>query len=281
MSPAPGSTEGTAATDLPLAGQRVIVTRPEHQAEPLCRRLSELGADVCRWPLLQIEAIDTAEPGYQALKNIFLDLDNYHSVIFVSANAARFGHDWIDQYWPQLPLGINWLAVGSATAGELQRLGIDCQAAQGKMDSEALLALAQLQRVDGERVLICRGQGGRDKLAQTLIQRGARVELAELYRRRSPSYSAAEIESIIYKSSASAMLVSSGEALSNLISLNQSSTASGNRLADTLLVVPSQRVAELAKQNNFNHIRVAANATDGAMIDVLMDLGTAQGRAEN
>ncbi|RDE18191.1 uroporphyrinogen-III synthase [Motiliproteus coralliicola] len=271
---------GSAGQAQPLAGQRILVTRPAHQADPLCRRLQQLGAEPIRFPLLKIAETDPSAPHYPLLKQQFLDLDNYQAVIFVSANAARLGYDWIDQYWPQLPIRIDWLAVGSATADCLSKLGIQPSSGDGRMDSETLLQLPQLQQVQGQRILICRGSGGRELLAETLRGRGAQVDLAELYRREIPEYDATEIESIIYKSSASAMLVSSGEALSNLINLTQPHGGGVGQLAETPLVVPSQRVAELAKQNKFNHIRVAANATDDAMIDVLMDLGATPGKME-
>lgn len=265
----------------PLAGQRILVTRPAHQAEPLCHRLQQLGAEPIRFPLLTITPTKEDSAHYPQIKQQFLDLDNYQAVIFVSANAARLGYDWIDQYWPQLPIRIHWLTVGSATADCLTQLGITPCSGDGKMDSETLLQLPQLQQVEGQRILICCGVGGRELLADTLRQRGAQVDLAELYRRERPEYDATEIESIIYKSSASAMLVSSGEALTNLINLIQPLEGGIGQLAETLLVVPSQRVAELAKANKFNHIRVAANATDEAMIDVLMDLEATPGKMEH
>ncbi|WP_421868618.1 uroporphyrinogen-III synthase [Motiliproteus sp.] len=265
---------------LPLAGQRILVTRPAHQAEPLCHRLQQLGAEPIRFPLLKITPTAADAPQYPLLKQYFLDLDNYRAVIFVSANAARLGYEWIDQYWPQLPIRIDWLAVGSATGDCLRELGIQPCSGDGRMDSETLLQLPQLQRVEGQRILICCGRGGRELMAETLRRRGAQVDLAELYCREIPEYDATEIESIIYKSSASAMLVSSGEALTNLINLTQPHGGGVGQLAETPLVVPSQRVAELAKQNKFNHIRVAANATDEAMIAVLMDLGATPGKME-
>lgn len=255
----------------PLTGQRVLVTRPAHQAEALCQQLHSLGADVARFPTLAIAPTPTDAPGYAALKARFLDLDHYRRVIFVSANAARLAHDWIDRYWPQLPVRIDWLAVGDATARTLETLGIPARSAEGAMDSEALLALPALQRPDGERILICRGEGGRETLGETLRARGAQVDYAELYRRIRPPYEDRDVESIIYKKLPSAMLVTSAEALSNLVDLcrGRQHPFPWQRLCAITLVVPSRRVAEQAAALGFSHVRVAANATDGAMIATL------------
>ncbi|WP_207061590.1 uroporphyrinogen-III synthase [Motiliproteus sp. SC1-56] len=255
----------------PLTGERVLVTRPAHQADALCQHLQALGAEAVRFPTLAIHPCTPDNPQYSSLKQKFLDLDHYHAVIFVSANAARLGHEWIDSYWPQLPLRIHWLAVGQATARTLSELGIPAQHPDQAMDSEALLALPILQELDHQRVLICRGEGGRELLAQTLQARGAQVDYAELYRRGCPTYSSADIESIIYKSPPTVMLVTSGEALDNLVRLcrqvNQQFEASA--LRRRLLVVPSPRVAEQAHQLGFEQVREAANATDGAMLEAL------------
>ena len=262
-------TPDNAKTVLPLAGQRVLVTRPTHQAHALCADLIAQGADVIRFPTLCIRPTGPDDPEYQQLKNCFLDLDRYQAVIFISANAAQIGYDWIDQYWPQLPDHIHWLAVGAATGRTLQQLGLPAAAAQGAMDSEALLALPQLQQLEHANILICRGHQGREQLFEDLQQRGANVDYAELYHREIPVYSHSEIESIIYKSAASAILVSSGEGLMNLIKLTQHPKSGISALTDTPLVVPSPRVATLAQQQHFNHIKVAANATDAAMVEAL------------
>ena len=263
-------------TALPLVGQRVLVTRPAHQAEPLCQRLSDLGAEPVRFPTLNITPIAECDNGYQDLKQRILNLDLYCAVIFVSANAVRLAHEWVDQYWPQLPVNIEWLAVGSATARTLQHCGLPVSTSaasndpvNGAMDSEALLQLPQLQRLSGQKILICRGQGGRELLGDTLEQRGAQVDYAELYRRDIPVYSQAEIESIIYKSAASAMLVSSGNALTNLVTLTRVESTGVSALTGRTLIVPSQRVARLAAQYQFQQIQVAANATDDAMLAAL------------
>jgi uroporphyrinogen-III synthase len=255
----------------PFAGLRVLVTRPVPQADNLCQQLRLLGAEPVRFPTLKITPISESESGYQNLKNAFLNLDQYHAVIFVSGNAARMAHQWIDQYWPQLPVDIDWLAVGSATTQALQQCHIPvfCQHPTGSlMDSETLLQLPRLQQLTDQKILICRGQGGRELLAETLHQRGAIVDYAELYRREIPVYSQAEIESIIYKPAASAMLVSSAEALTNLVTLTRTETT-GNVLTKIKLIVPSQRVAELAIKYQFKQIKIAANATDDAMLTAL------------
>lgn len=246
-----------------LEGRQVLVTRPAHQAAGQLRRLEALGAEPVLLPLLEIAPIDdTDAAACQAIKSRILDLDLYAGVIFISPNAARIGADWIDQYWPQLPVGVQWLAIGAATAATLEQAGIPARHVAGGYDSEALLADAALQQVDGQRFLILRGEGGRELLADTLRARGASVDYADLYRRRCPHYSAEVVQSTIFNPRLSVILITSGMALENLLQLAGDAPA----LLDTAIVVPSQRVAELARARGFNRIRTADGPDDASMI---------------
>ncbi|WP_210397164.1 uroporphyrinogen-III synthase [Motiliproteus sediminis] len=252
-----------------LSGWRVLVTRPDHQAAPLCAKLTAAGATPVPFPTLKIVAIDEGSAEAQSVRQRFLDLDHYRFVICISANAARLAYDWIDRYWPQMPVGVDWLAVGEATARTLNELGLSATAAGRGMNSEALLELPELQQLEHCKILICRGQGGREHLRDTLVSRGAEVDYAELYRRALPAYSAEEIESRIYDSPPSAMVVSSGEALDNLNRL-----CDLQRLLSVPVIVPSQRVADEARQLLFTRVITAANATDDAMLAALDGLAS-------
>lgn len=93
-------------------------------------------------------------------------------------------------------ISVPHVAVGQATAARLQNLGaqqIVC-AKQGN-DSEAALALPVWHRLpERARVLIVRGAGGRDFLAQQLSARGLMVDWAEIYRRMPQAVDWAAVE---------------------------------------------------------------------------------------
>ncbi len=256
-----------------LEGLRILVTRPAHQAAPLCARLEAAGATCLQLPVLEITPVCATDPLYQPLKQRFIDLDLYHKVIFVSANAADLGADWIDRYWPQLPVGVQWFAIGRATARRLVEHGLSAQYADTGMDSEALLSTAAMQQVSGEKILICRGAGGRELLRETLQARGAQVEYADLYRRTLPRYAAEDVESLIYNPTPSAILLNSAEALDNFTQLaNRVTQPSSDGLLQVPIVVPSQRVAAHARTLGYRHLLCAENASDEAMVEALLTL---------
>ncbi len=254
-------------THLPLRGCRVLVTRPAHQAAGQVAKLKALGAEVGELALIEIAAIDEQDAGaYQAIKSRILDLDLYQGVIFISANAARLGAQWIHDYWPQLPLGVHWFAIGAATTAALRREQIEAYHSAAGDDSEALLQDPALAQIQGQKFLILRGEGGRELLAETLRARGAQIDYVDLYRRRCPDYAPALIKSTIYGQELSVILITSGEALNNLLQLAGSDAA----LLRIQIIVPSQRVAAMAQARGFTRIEVAEGADDDAMIRALL-----------
>nr|WP_246589850.1 uroporphyrinogen-III synthase [Marinobacterium ramblicola] len=243
-----------------------MVTRPSHQSQRQVEQLHALGAEALALPLLEIVPVTEAEhEAYNAIKSRILDLDLYTGIIFVSANAARIGAQWIDEYWPQLPVGVHWLAIGAATAGTLEECGIPARHVAGGFDSEALLADPLLQQVAQQRFLIMRGEGGRELLADTLRARGAQVDYADLYRRTCPRYSREQIKRTVFAQGLSAILITSGEALNNLLEL----AGTEPELLSTELIVPSQRIAVIAKARGFTRIRIADGPDDASMLRAL------------
>lgn len=239
---------------------RLIVTRPADQAEGLIAGLQALGHEVVPMPLMTILPIADADTDLaHSARRCFLDLDYYHSVITISANSSRLGLEWMDNYWPQPPLGIQWLAVGPASLAPLRDAGLDGICPPERFDSEGLLALPQLAAVADQKILIWRGVGGRETLAEELRQRGARVDYAELYHRQPCDYSSAQWQQALAPVDGAKpwLLLSSGQALDIV---QQQVSDLPQRVAGLLL--PSARVAEQARSQGFEVVLVPASAGD-------------------
>ena len=158
----------------------VLVTRPQGQQQALVEALQRLGLQVTHQPALLIEALDPDGATRQRLMN----LDQYHAVFVVSRNAARIGVSLLQNYWPQWPAGVQWIAVGHATAEILEQVGLAPLYPETGFNTEAVLALPVLADVREKRVLILRGDSGRELFADSLRARGAGVDALTLYRRR-------------------------------------------------------------------------------------------------
>jgi len=251
-----------------MPNPRILVTRPAHQAPDQAALLADLGFDPVQLPLLEIAPVTESDPAFPLLKSRIMDLDLYHTVIFISANAVIAGMDLIDQYWPQLPVGIEWLAIGRQTALKLHEFGISATQSPAGYDSEALLALPQLQQMKEKKVLIMRGEGGRETLAEQLSQRDARVDYADLYRRSLPHYTSGQISSTIGDTPLAAVLVTSGEAVSNLTRLITDHRLGA--LKHTTLVVPSERVARIADELGYTRVITASGPDNQAMAETVL-----------
>jgi uroporphyrinogen-III synthase len=246
---------------------RVLVTRPAGEvSETLCAAVRAAGYEVFSQPLLELHALPHLEV---AQRQLVLDLDRYQHVIFISGNAARFGMALVEDYWPQLPVGLHWYAIGAATAAGLERYGIAPITPGSAMSSEGLLAVAQLQDVRGQRVLIVKGEGGRDTLREQLTRRGAAVDELACYRRHPPSLPEGELAARLVRWRIEVIMLSSGEGLANLQLLL--SPAETSKLKAIGLIVPSQRVAQLARNAGFDQIVTAENASDVAMLRALQE----------
>lgn len=245
---------------------RIWATRPSAHNSAWATQLKDIGFGVFPFPLLVIQPLDDAD-SQQAIKSLVLDFDQFNKVIFVSQNAVQHGFNWLHDYWPQLPVGVEYYAVGTKTAQALKAEGVNSQVAAG-MTSEALLALDSMTDVWGQKILICRGRGGLPKLGESLHQRGAMVRYLELYERLMPADAQTRLAVELPTLPPSDLLVAfSGETLHNLVTLfqNHPSAPWGNPL-----LVPGKRVEELAVKLGFAQVICAANACEQSMLDSLL-----------
>lgn len=248
-----------------LHGRGVLVTRPAHQADALCRLIEQAGGRAIRFPVL---AIAPPQDRQAALATV-ARLAHYDLAIFVSPNAVEHGLDLIEAQGG-LPAGLRLAVVGEGSARVLRaRLGRgpDLQPTE-RYDSEGLLALPELQRVDGWRVVIFRGDGGRELLGQALRARGATVDYAEVYRRERPAVDAPGLAAQLQAGAVDVVTVTSSEGLRNLLEL--AGVANAARLRQLPLVVVSERTADLAKELGFvQPAHVAALASDAGLVEAV------------
>ncbi|MBC7184043.1 MAG: uroporphyrinogen-III synthase [Marinobacter sp.] len=242
-----------------LNGRRVLICRPEPEASRLASRFRSAGAAVRILPLIDREPL----PETPERRTLILSLDEFSHVIAVSPFAARLLLDEIDAWWPQIPMGIRWYGVGAGTAAVLAEHGLSPRRPPEGWTSEALLALPSLQKLQGERVLLARGENGRELIRETLEARGARVTPLPLYRRFRPDYPPELIQATLESFAPEAIVALSGETLNNLIAL---SANSGHNLYDRLLIVPADRVAEQARAAGFRNPCIPGSLADNDIV---------------
>ena len=124
-------------------------------------------------------------PDRRPLLELIGRLDEFDLAIFISPNAVNKAMNLIDRAF--IAASIEFAAVGQGTVKTLEKFGINAVIAPTtRFDSEALLDMAELKQVEGKHIVIFRGDGGRELLGKTLLERGATLEYAECYRRAKP-----------------------------------------------------------------------------------------------
>lgn len=241
-----------------LQGLRVLTTRPEPQAERLLQPLRAAGVQVQNLPLLEIEP----QPLDAAARHLLLNLDQYHKVVVVSPTAARLLIEAVEDYWPQWPLGVDYFTVGKGSADSLQTAGQEARYPQQGDTSEDLLQLSELQQLAQQKVLLVKGEGGRNLLQQTLQQRGAQVDLLLLYRRVCPVLNATQ-QALLQSGGHQVVVLTSGDALQHYHQLLPKDHA------HPLLLVPSQRLVATARQLGFKQVLNSGGAGAEAIIATL------------
>ncbi len=245
----------------PLRGIGVLVTRPREQNAALCARLAALGAQPLAFPTLALLPPDDVETTRRMLR----DGAPYDMAIFVSPAAVRWGLAALpaDMAVPALA---NVLAtVGAGSAAALRAAGVDTVLQpDGGEDSEHLLALPELTDLTGKRVLILRGERGRELIADTLRARGAEVSHAACYRRGCPDHAnSAPVVEALAEGRLAAGTVFSSETLDNLLRLLPA--AAVRQLRALPLFAPHARIAAHARTLGFDQAIATAPGETGVV----------------
>ena len=254
-----------------LAGVGVLVTRPTHQANALCETIENLGGKAIRFPVLQIDDVDDA-----SLLNQQIDrLDSYDIAIFISPNAVKKAVNLIQarKKWPK---NVKIAAVGKTSAKALDSLGLIADIFPSRrFNSEALLSLEEMQDVSGKNIIIFRGEGGRELLAETLKSRGARVEYAECYKRSKPKADVSALLKHWARGEINIIITTSNEGLHNLYDMV--GQLGRQWLIKTPMIVISDRGADLALQLGFKQRPiVSSQASDEAIVNALIEWQSVQ-----
>lgn len=243
------------------ASPAVVVTRPAGQAQRLVDAIRAAGGTPVALPLLDIaEAADV--PSFRAA---LARLAEFDFAVLVSPSA-------IEKVLPRVieaggwPENVTPIVVGEGSANALAAYATPAPLKPAeRFDSEGVLALGPLQQLDGKRIMIFRGDGGRELMADTFRARGAEVEVVEAYRRLKPDH---DLAPLLAAEPLPVFTITSSDALRHLVALAGESLR--ERLQSAVLFVSHQRIAALAGDLGFSRIVVTTNGDEG-MLQSLCD----------
>lgn len=254
---------------LPLAGRTLAVTRPQEQADSLCQRIEAAGGRAIRFPVLAIGPAPDNAP----LEAIVPRLDAFDLAFFVSPNAIQYALDFVlaRRAWPA---GLRVATVGKGSEQVLRQRGFAHPIVpQDGFDSESVLALPEFAAaaVHGRKVLIFRGDGGRDLIRDSLRERGADVEYVSCYRRSCPQLDPAILLQPAACGQLDALLLTSSEGVRNLAAML------GEEGLQALAAVPvfasHARIAAQAREAGFVTVVETAAGDDGLLQALMRHFG--------
>lgn len=241
----------------PLTGLGIAITRPIDQAKKLSALISDAGGTPILFPLIEITPLSD----YSQFESVISKVKQYDWVIFISSNAVQNGMPRL--FKQGIPPTLKFAAIGPVTAAELQSFGVEnILTPTNRFDSEALLAVPEMHAMRGKKVMIVRGVGGRDVLAETLKARGATVTFAESYQRINPQTNCDLLAKFWADKKLHGVVVTSSEAMRHLLDL------AGNAvwIKNVTLYVNHARIANLPLQQDLK-VKVADQPGDMAMLD--------------
>ena len=194
-----------------LAGKRILVTRARHQAGRLAEALEACGAEVLRLPTIEIVPPESYARLDQALEVI----GGFDWLIVTSANGAGVLADRMEFLGisAQRCHHLQIAAIGPATAGALEGIGLNVSAMPEQYIAEAVVSLLG-EKVAGKHVLLVRAALARDVIPEQLRKCGADIHVVEAYRTVVPFDSIEQVRE----------LFGTGKALPDAVTFTSAST---------------------------------------------------------
>jgi uroporphyrinogen-III synthase len=248
-----------------------VVTRPATQAAALARRIESLGRQAIVFPLLDIQPLQDTT----VLRHTLAALDRYAMVAFISPNAIDAAFSAAPDWPKTVPEGSPLAVMGQGSRAALARHGLTSDNRQiisprnpHRTDSETLLEALELDTLRGKRVLILRGETGRELLGDALRAAGVEVDQVAAYRRLPPDWDAARA---IWLRQLLAQevdwVVTSSEALRILLEWVQDAGGEAGvaALQRQRLFAPHRRIVESARQIGISHVVLTQSGDDGLL----------------
>jgi|ERR1043165_275903 uroporphyrinogen-III synthase len=245
-----------------LHGLRILITRPTLQAKDLVAQTQYYGGVAVHFPTLEILATKNIKKTLLHIRK----LKEYDFVIFISPNSVFNTAESIRSIWTFWPENTKTMATGPGTTLALKQCGLPSNYSPKKdFNGTGLLNLAALQDIKQKKILIVKGEGGRQYLAKGLKDRGAQIDNLNVYKRQLPKIDKTDIPN---QESIDVIICTSHTGLKNLVSLLYPYWQ--DILFKKQLLVISSRLTDSAKKLGFvKPPLISDNATNTAILQTL------------
>ena len=251
-------------SELPLAGLRILNTRPKEQARPLTEMLEDEGAVV-----REVPAINIAPPeDHSGLDEAIESLTSYDWIVFTSTNGVRYFFErlWGLNHDIRSLEGVKFATIGSKTAEELESRGLCVDHVPEEYRAEKLLEDLKEELDEKKRLLLPRTTRARELLKDGLEKEGHEVDEVETYRTLStelPEDVERDIEDGIYNM----ITFTSSSTVENFIEMIEDKRC----LEDMIVAAIGPITAETARKNGLEVDIVASEYDIEGLYDAIIE----------
>lgn len=237
----------------------VLITRPEGEGEELCRLVQAQGITAHHYPLIRFL------PGKDN-EGLLPLLSGADIIIAVSKQAVLWADKILQSQQENWPSTALYFAIGQKTAEKLGSVSHQQVCYPEVSDSEHFLQLSALQNIEHKRVVILRGNGGRELIYSTLTTRLATVDYCEVYQRHKQTFDGQSILNDWQEKNITHVITTSGEQLEHLFQ----QVPDKQWLCNRWVIVPSKRIAYLANELGFNNVLVSGSASNPDLLAAIL-----------
>lgn len=179
---------------LPLSGWRILVSRARQQAGALSTGLRDLGAEVMEIPFIEIRA----PRSYKGLDDSLKVIGEYEWLILTSVNGVTAFFDRLEKLniSKRTLAHLKIVAIGPATRGAIERHGLQVTLTPREYVAESIVE-ALHDKVQDQRVLLCRAKIARDLIPRELRRMGAHLDVVEAYETVIPQASRVKLRAVL------------------------------------------------------------------------------------
>ncbi|MCC5452278.1 uroporphyrinogen-III synthase [Rheinheimera sp. UJ51] len=235
-----------------------LITRPAGKADHLLESLDSYGIPYLYQPVITTQMVQLKPKDIRWLEQA-------DSLIFVSISAVNT----LEQQVTVKQLPGRLFAVGATTGAALQRWTGRQVIIPEDQRSEGLLALPELNSVAEQQVVVVRGNGGRELIKQTLVQRGATVRYVQSYSRLPLPLDGAQLKQQWQQQGVQCIVATSNEILQRIFGLVPTEQHAWLAQQHWILVSPRARDSALALGIPLQHIHLASSANDDALLEAV------------
>jgi ribonuclease P protein component len=241
----------------------VLLTRAEHQSEPIKSQLETLGFQVFMQPAIDILPPESWQETDEAIEQ--LRIGKFDWLLFSSSNGIHSFFDRITDSWSAE--GIKIAVVGNGNDTMLfERIGRHADVVPEKFTAEGVAASLEKEARQGKRFLHLRANRGRDVLKRMLTESGGNVTEIAVYRSMDRIHAEPQIVELMRQGRIDYVTVTSSAIARSLVGMF------GELLRQTLLISISPITSKTLGDLGFPPHREADEASFGGIVSTLTTL---------